>query len=68
MTWFHVITQKETFEEPVEAKGALLADDVCFTIRFANNTSKSLSDGPWKDYHMRLIDRCYSRLFQSICD
>lgn len=26
--WVHLVTEKETFEEPVEAKGAILADDV----------------------------------------
>src|SRR6266550_760925 len=68
MTWFHVITQKETFEEPLEAKGALLADDVCFATHLVNISPKNLSDGSWEDYHMRLIDRCHSRLFESICD
>ncbi|KAF8634441.1 hypothetical protein AX15_000890 [Amanita polypyramis BW_CC] len=27
-SWFHVVTQKEVFEEPIEAKGAILADDM----------------------------------------
>ena len=27
-SWFHIVTQKEVFEEPQEAKGAILADDV----------------------------------------
>jgi hypothetical protein len=27
-SWFHIVTQKEIFEEPREAKGAILADDV----------------------------------------
>lgn len=26
--WVHAVTQSETFEEPQEAKGAILADDV----------------------------------------
>lgn len=26
--WVHLVTEKETFEEPVEAKGAILADDM----------------------------------------
>ena len=28
-SWFHIVTQREVFEEPREAKGAILADDVC---------------------------------------
>jgi hypothetical protein len=28
-TWFHAVTQKEVFKEPIEAKGSILADDVC---------------------------------------
>ncbi|GLB35986.1 putative SNF2 family N-terminal domain containing protein [Lyophyllum shimeji] len=28
VSWFHIVTQKEVFEEPVEAKGAILADDM----------------------------------------
>ncbi|KAG1715984.1 hypothetical protein ID866_1149 [Astraeus odoratus] len=27
-SWFHIVTQKEVFQEPVEAKGAILADDM----------------------------------------
>lgn len=27
-TWYHMVTQNELFEAPVEAKGAILADDV----------------------------------------
>ncbi|KAF8898921.1 SNF2 family DNA-dependent ATPase [Infundibulicybe gibba] len=27
-TWFHIVTQKEVFEQPQEAKGAILADDM----------------------------------------
>ncbi|RDB28868.1 Helicase-like transcription factor CHR28 [Hypsizygus marmoreus] len=27
-SWFHIVTQKEVFEEPREAKGAILADDM----------------------------------------
>jgi hypothetical protein len=27
-SWFHIVTQKEVFQEPQEAKGAILADDV----------------------------------------
>lgn len=27
-SWFHTITTKEVFQEPEEAKGAILADDV----------------------------------------
>ncbi|TFK36877.1 SNF2 family DNA-dependent ATPase [Crucibulum laeve] len=27
-TWFHIVTQKEVFEEPLEAKGSILADDM----------------------------------------
>jgi len=27
-SWFHIVTQKEVFHEPEEAKGAILADDV----------------------------------------
>lgn len=27
-SWFHIVTQKEVFDEPREAKGAILADDV----------------------------------------
>ena len=27
-SWFHIITQRELFEEPRLAKGAILADDV----------------------------------------
>ncbi|KAG6830298.1 hypothetical protein H0H92_001376 [Tricholoma furcatifolium] len=26
--WFHVVTQKEVFEEPLESKGSILADDM----------------------------------------
>jgi len=34
-SWFHIVTQKEVFEEPREAKGAILADDVCwFLLRY----------------------------------
>jgi len=28
-SWFHVVTQKEVYEEPPDCKGAILADDVC---------------------------------------
>ncbi|KAF9457347.1 SNF2 family N-terminal domain-containing protein [Collybia nuda] len=28
LTWFHVVTQKEVFQEPQEAKGSILADDM----------------------------------------
>jgi hypothetical protein len=28
MSWYHLVTQQEVFEEPQEAKGAILADDV----------------------------------------
>lgn len=28
LTWFHIVTQKEVFQEPQEAKGSILADDV----------------------------------------
>ncbi|KAH7885941.1 SNF2 family N-terminal domain-containing protein [Phlebopus sp. FC_14] len=27
-SWFHIVTQKEVFQEPPEAKGAILADDM----------------------------------------
>ncbi|EPQ60504.1 hypothetical protein GLOTRDRAFT_113119 [Gloeophyllum trabeum ATCC 11539] len=27
-SWFHIVTQKEVFEKPVESKGAILADDM----------------------------------------
>ena len=27
--WVNVVTEEETAEEPKEAKGAILADDVC---------------------------------------
>lgn len=27
-TWFHIVTQKEVSEQPIEAKGSILADDV----------------------------------------
>ncbi|KAF5384824.1 hypothetical protein D9615_001374 [Tricholomella constricta] len=27
VSWFHIVTQKEIFEEPIETKGAILADD-----------------------------------------
>ncbi|KAF8222127.1 hypothetical protein L208DRAFT_1413871 [Tricholoma matsutake] len=27
-SWFHIVTQKEVFDEPREAKGAILADDM----------------------------------------
>lgn len=27
-SWFHIVTQKEIFKEPLEAKGSILADDV----------------------------------------
>ena len=27
--WYHVVTQRQTYEEPHEAKGSILADDVC---------------------------------------
>lgn len=27
-SWFHIVTQKEVNQEPQEAKGAILADDV----------------------------------------
>ncbi|KAG1908274.1 SNF2 family N-terminal domain-containing protein [Suillus fuscotomentosus] len=27
-SWFHIVTQKEVFQEPQEAKGAILADDM----------------------------------------
>ncbi len=27
-SWYHVVTQREVFEEPRPAKGAILADDV----------------------------------------
>ncbi len=27
-SWYHVVTQRETFDEPHEAKGSILADDV----------------------------------------
>lgn len=30
--WVHAVTEKEMFEEPQEAKGAILADDVCQNI------------------------------------
>ena len=29
-SWYHVVTQREVFEEPRLAKGAILADDVRF--------------------------------------
>lgn len=29
ISWYHSVTQKEVFQEPKEAKGAILADDVC---------------------------------------
>lgn len=32
-SWFHIVTQKEAFEEPQEAKGAILADDVRSFLR-----------------------------------
>lgn len=28
-SWYHIVTQQEVLEEPQEAKGAILADDVC---------------------------------------
>ncbi|KAG5636369.1 hypothetical protein H0H81_008287 [Sphagnurus paluster] len=28
LSWFHIVTQKEVFEEPVETKGSILADDM----------------------------------------
>lgn len=28
ISWLHIVTQKEIFEEPREAKGSILADDV----------------------------------------
>lgn len=27
-SWFHIVTQKEVFQEPLEARGAILADDM----------------------------------------
>ena len=32
-SWYHVITQRESFEEPRECRGAILADDVRSTSR-----------------------------------
>lgn len=32
-TWVHLVTQREAFKEPDEAKGAILADDVGFLMR-----------------------------------
>ena len=32
ISWFHIVTQREVFEEPREAKGAILADDVCWFL------------------------------------
>ena len=28
VSWYHIVTQEEVFDEPQEAKGAILADDV----------------------------------------
>ncbi|KAG5647573.1 hypothetical protein DXG03_008926 [Asterophora parasitica] len=28
LSWFHIVTQKEVFDEPIEAKGSILADDM----------------------------------------
>jgi SWI/SNF-related matrix-associated actin-dependent regulator of chromatin subfamily A3 len=30
-SWFNLVTEQEVFEVPNEAKGAILADDVCHT-------------------------------------
>lgn len=42
--WLHAITEKESFEEPQETKGAILADDVCCCIfPFSISTNSNLS-------------------------
>lgn len=41
ISWFHIVTQKEIFEEPREAKGSILADDVCAELNFLDQESFS---------------------------
>jgi SWI/SNF-related matrix-associated actin-dependent regulator of chromatin subfamily A3 len=36
-SWLHIVTQKEVFEEPTEAKAAILADDVCHWYRICHS-------------------------------
>lgn len=38
-TWYHLVTQREAYEEPHEAKGSILADDVrLFVVEVLANT------------------------------
>lgn len=60
-TWVHLVTQKEAFAEPQEAKGAILADDVRCCRYFIlpvllTHLKRTLSDGPWEDYHLRIAN------------
>jgi hypothetical protein len=41
ISWFHIVTQKEIFEEPREAKGSILADDVCVKFNLLDQESFS---------------------------
>jgi hypothetical protein len=48
-SWFHIVTQQEAFDQPQEAKGAILADDVCLSpLRGVGKTNPGhLVDGTW---------------------
>jgi SWI/SNF-related matrix-associated actin-dependent regulator of chromatin subfamily A3 len=56
-SWFHLVTQKEVFDEPQECKGAILADDVCvlYAVKF-------LSIGVM-NFHFRWVSGKLSHVF-----
>jgi len=69
ISWFHIVTQKEIFEEPREAKGSILADDVC--VKF-NSWTRKVShtksvDGTREDNHLRFPHCRNARRFICFC-
>lgn len=60
-SWYHIVTQQEVLEEPQEAKGAILADDVCHIsptvpVVFADH-NRSL-DGPRQNHNLCVPSCC----------
>lgn len=55
-SWFHIVTQREVFQEPIECKGAILADDVSIASASPVTPAEFSTDGAWQDNNLCIAD------------
>lgn len=69
-SWYHIVTQQEVYDEPQEAKGAILADDVRHHIHFCLKlVAKLVSlDGTRQNHHLCIFSRFDTGFLESLCN